>query len=217
MKKTAAIIGATGLVGNEIVKLLLNDQRYEKVIVYSRRALDHTHEKLEVILGDLTQEITFAPAIKASEIYCAIGTTQAKTPDMTAYKNIDYGIPLSAADYGIKGGLKRFMVVSSLGANADSKMFYPRIKGMMEDSLRKKAIPQLYIFRPSFIMGNRNERRIGEEVAKFLVKALRPIIPRNYRGVEAKDIARAMVNTANSKREQSIINSKEIKGLAANS
>ena len=106
------------------------------------------------------------------------------------------------------------LVVSSLGAKASSKMFYPRIKGMMEDSLRKKAIPQLYIFRPSFILGDRNERRIGEGIAKFFVKALRPIIPRNYRGVEASEIAQAMINTANGQRSETIIQSKEIKALA---
>lgn len=214
MNKTAAILGATGLVGNEILKRLLADDRYAKVIVYSRRELELSHAKLKVIVGDLTDEKTFAPAIEADEIFCAIGTTQAKTPDLASYKNIDYGIPVSAANYGIKGGLKRFLVVSSLGAKASSKMFYPRIKGMMEESLLKKAIPQLYIFRPSFILGDRDERRIGEGIAKFLVKALRPIIPRNYRGVEASEIAQAMINAANSKRSETIIQSKEIKALA---
>jgi len=210
MKKTAAVIGATGLVGHFLVDQLLADDRYEKVVVYARSKPNKEHSKLEWKVGDLLKDSTFGQGIEAQDVFCAIGTTRAKTSDLASYKNIDYGIPLRTAEMGLKGKMQCYLVVSSMGADATSGVFYTRTKGQMENALQKMAIPKLHIFRPSFILGPREEFRLGEAVGKFLIKALRPIVPKKYRGVQASSIASAMLKAANSLDAPTIVESAEI-------
>jgi uncharacterized protein YbjT (DUF2867 family) len=210
MKKTAAVVGATGLIGRFLVDELLADNRYEKVVVYARSSAKREHPKLEWQVGDLFNDSTFGQGIDAHDIFCAIGTTRAKTSDLATYKNIDLGIPVRTAEMGLKGQMTTYSVVSSIGANADSGAFYTRIKGQMEKALLKMPIPNLYIFRPSFILGPREEFRFGEEVAKFFAKALKPVIPKKYRGIEAEVIAKAMIKAANSLDAPQILESHEI-------
>jgi len=214
MSKSAAIVGATGLVGSFLLEQLLADERYEKVWVYARSESTREHEKLQWITGDLTKDSTFGTGISAEDVFCAIGTTQAKAPDLTHYKNVDYGIPLRTATYGLKGQMKRMLVVSALGANAKSKMFYPRIKGQMEEALQTMAIPQLHIFRPSFILGPRQEFRLGENIGKFLVIALKPLVPKKYRGLEAEHIAMAMIKAANEPGHSVVLETQDIAKLS---
>lgn len=214
-QKKAALLGATGLVGEALLRLLTEDPRYRKILVYQRseqKLLEH--EKIEWHIGDLVSGAVFGDQIPCDDLYCAIGTTQSKTPNKAEYKAIDVGIPLQAASKALSGGLKGMAVVSSMGADPASRARYPRVKGQLEQQLQKMAIPRLKIMRPSFIFGQRGEFRPLEKLAKGLVKLLAPVIPKAYQGVEAVDIAKAMIQVLNASHSRTIITSDEIKGLA---
>lgn len=213
MKHTACILGATGLVGNELLQLLLNDESYDEVLVYTRKSLNMSHPRLTEKVGNLLKEDFFKEPISADHIFCCIGTTQSKTPDVSVYKQVDFGIPLHAAQAGLNGSMRKFLVVSSLGANADSKMFYPRIKGQMEDALRKLEIENLHIFRPSMLLGNRDEFRLGEAFGKMVMKAFGFLIPAKYKGIQAVDVAKAMHKVAGLDIAKEVYDSHEIKKM----
>lgn len=214
MKRKACILGATGLVGSQLLNYLLEDDKYDEVLVYARRSTGVEHPKLHEIVGDLLDESFFNEPIFAEDIFCCIGTTQSKTPDVSVYKQIDFGIPVHSAQAGIRGGMRKFLVVSSIGANANSRMFYPKVKGQMEDALKKMAIPRLHIFRPSMLLGDRNEFRFGESVGKALVKVFGVFIPSKYKGISASEVAQAMHRVAVSDVGKLVYESDEIKKMA---
>lgn len=196
MPKTAALLGATGLVGRYLLRELLHHPHYERVIVYARRSLSLEHRKAQVIKGDLRKASPYQGAA-VDDVFCALGTTRAKTPDLQEYRSIDYGIPVTAGQQLRAQGAQRFLLVSSQGARPNSRIFYSRLKGQVERDLAKQDWPELYIFRPSLILGHREEIRWGEWIGKGLMKTLAPIIPRRYRAIEAHTIAQAMAAAAN--------------------
>lgn len=213
MESKAAILGATGLVGSHLLQMLLEDDYYDQVIVYGRRSTGIEHPKLREILGDLLDDDFFEQGIKAEDVYCCIGTTQSKTPDLSVYKKIDYGIPVRAAKAGLTGGMQKFLVVSSMGANPSSKTFYSRTKGQMEAALQRMAIPRLHLFRPSLLMGERDENRLGENIAAALFKVFGWAIPKKYKGIQASTVARAMHHVARNLYDKEIIESDEIREM----
>ncbi len=210
MSKKAVVIGATGLVGKHLLEYLLEDDFYSAVTVYARKPLEKENPKLTQIIGDLLDDDFFGDCIEADHTFCCIGTTQSKTPDLSLYKNIDYGIPVRVAQMGLKGGMDKFLVISSMGANEKSHLFYPRVKGQMEKALRKMGIPHLHIFRPSLILGKRDEFRVGEKLGIFLYKIFGFLIPAKYKGIQATTIARAMQKIAKGNYSQTVYLSHEI-------
>ena len=147
------------------------------------------------------------------EVYCCIGTTTKKTPDKELYKKIDYGIPVSAAKLCKDNGIKTFAVMSSMGANANSSIFYNRTKGEMEQVVLEQNIKNTCILRPSMIGGIRNEFRIAEKVGSILMKVLNPLfigLLRKYRLISAEIIANAMMELANNGVDEQIIESDQI-------
>lgn len=215
MNKRAVVIGATGLVGHKLLLKLLADPRYEKILVPGRRTAGVEHDKLEEITGDLLDPDFWHFEWHTDEVFCCVGTTRAKTSDMGEYKQIDFGIPIHSAQWAIKNGAAKFLVISSIGANKNSHLFYSRIKGQMEEALHKMAIPRLYILRPSIIMGHRNEQRTGEIIGKILTRAFSFLIPSRYKGIEADTIAGAMINLANSTEEKVVYESDELRKFGA--
>lgn len=214
MARTAIILGASGLVGTHLLRLLLEDETYERVVVYARKSLDINHGKLEVRERDLLDESAFHDA-KCDDLYCCIGTTQAKTPDLTEYRKIDYGIPVNAARSALSLGMQRCVVISSMGARVDSRTFYLKVKGQMEEALMKMSIPKLHILRPSLLLGNREEFRFGERVFTFLMKFFRWLIPKRYRAIESEEVARAMMKLKDMDHPEILIESDEIRRLVS--
>jgi len=203
--KKAIIIGGSGLTGGILLNNLLADVRYQKVISIGRKAVGLSHPKLEQHTGDLFALENFAPLFTdVDDVYICIGTTQAKTPDETTYFKIDYGIPVAAAALAAKAQVPNVCIVSAMGANAKSRIFYNATKGKMEDDIRKMGIQNLNIARPSLIVGNRHEGRTGEGVAKILMTTLDFLIPKKYKAIQAETIARAMVALANASQKQEI-------------
>ncbi len=214
MSKQAVLIGATGLVGQELLSLLLQDDNYSSIVVLARKSTGISHPKLKEQIGDLLDDAFFKEPISGDEIFCCVGTTQSKTPDLATYKHIDFGIPTRAALAGIHGGINKFLVISSMGANPKSKMFYSRTKGQMEEALSKLNLERLHIFRPSLLVGDRNEVRLGEKAGLVFMKLFGWLVPNKYKGIEADVVAKAMHNVANQETEKRLFDSAEIRQLA---
>lgn len=214
MTTKAAIFGATGLVGGHLLDLLLEDDRYSEVVSYARKSVNRDHPKLREVIGDLLEDGIYERGIDADHVYCCIGTTQAKTPDLSTYKAIDYGIPLKAAKAAAAGGSSAFLVISSMGASRKSKSFYLRNKAHMEAAVEKVEIEKLYILRPALLEGKRNELRLGEKAAATAIKLINWLLPKKYRSIHGKTVARAMRNLAFSDKEQLIYESHDIRKLA---
>ncbi|NER10118.1 Uncharacterized conserved protein YbjT, contains NAD(P)-binding and DUF2867 domains [Muriicola jejuensis] len=215
--KTAILLGATGLTGGRLLENLLSDTRYGRIRVFSRSPLDISHPKLEVHKGDLLKLSEFRLSFKADEVFCCIGTTKARTPDKEKYRAIDYGIPVAAAQLCRENGIETFLVISALGADPRSRVFYNRTKGEMEKAVLNRGIKRIFILQPALISGQRDESRPGEWIAKQLFKVLDLLLIgplKKYRSIKAEEIARAMIWLANNDYEFKRIESDTIKSLA---
>tara|TARA_R110002050_G_scaffold16719_2_gene50547 strand:+ start:8622 stop:9287 length:666 start_codon:yes stop_codon:yes gene_type:complete len=214
--KTAIIIGATGLAGSILLKLLLENNAYEKIKLFSRSSVGYTHSKLEEHIVNLFKLEDWKSDFVADEVYCCIGTTKKKTPNKEEYEAIDYGIPVRAAKLAKENGIETILIISALGANAKSVLFYNRIKGEMENEILKLQIEKTHILQPSLIGGKRNEKRSGEWLFKQIMKVLNlgfvgPL--EKYRSIDPIDIAKAMIWLANNSYEGVKIESDKIKKI----
>lgn len=214
MKKKAIILGATGLTGSHLLELLLNDSDYDNVKVFTRKKLSVSHPKLEEHVVDLLKLSDYATEFTADVVFCCIGTTKAKTPDKALYRAIDYGIPVEAAKLAKQNGINHYIVISALGAKADSKVLYSKLKGEMERDVLSQQIEQTHLLQPSLIVGNRKESRTGEDFSKLFMKVFGFLIPARYKMIEAKTIAQAMVQIARKPTEKQVIPSDKIRLIA---
>ncbi len=215
MKKTAILIGATGLTGGILLDNLIDDSNFEKVIVFNRRSVENDNPKIEEHIVDLFKLENYKEFFKADVIFCCIGTTKKKTPDDEIYKAVDYGIPVAAAKLAKQNDINTFIVISALGADAGSKVFYNKLKGEMERDVLKENIQNTYILQPSLIVGDRNEKRLGEDVASVLMKSFNFLIPKKYKFIYAKTIANTMKILALQGYSKTRISSEEIKEIGA--
>ena len=214
MKKKAIILGATGLTGSHLLELLLEDPNYELVKVFTRRKLPNIHPKLEEHVIDLLELSKHADKFSADVVFCCIGTTKAKTPNKQLYRAVDYGIPVEAAKLCKQNNINSFIAISAIGANAESKIFYNRLKGEMERDVLAQQIKHTQLLQPSLIVGNRDEKRLGEDLSKRFMKLFGFLIPARYKMIEGKTIAQAMVQLAGKPRKETIVPSEKIKEIA---
>jgi uncharacterized protein YbjT (DUF2867 family) len=216
--KSAILLGATGLTGGILLKKLLKDPRYGKIILFSRSSVKIENKRIEEHLVDLFQLENYREQFKADQVFCCIGTTKSKTPNKETYRKIDYGIPVTAAKLCKENGISTFAVISALGANPDSGMFYNKVKGEMQRDVLAQNIKNTYIFQPSLIAGDRQEKRFFENLAKQAMKILNYALIgplKKYRSIHPETIARAMLIVTNKDYGKSIIESEEIKEIAA--
>ncbi len=216
--KTAIILGATGLTGGVLLQKLLEDNKYKRIKLFSRKSVGFKHPKIVEYIVDMLQLEIHRDDFLADQVFCCIGTTKSKTPDKEKYKAIDFGIPVAAAKLCEENGINCFMVMSALGANPKSKIFYSKVKGEMEKEVLKKEIKSTYIFQPSLISGERDEKRSGEGIAKKVMKVLNPFLIgplKKYRSISPEEIADAMIFVANNYYRQVRIKSDDIKKIAA--
>ena len=176
--KTAILLGATGLTGSILLEKLIEDDSFDKIKLFSRSSAGKNNPKIEEHLVDLFQLEKHSNDFTADVVFCCIGTTKAKTPDNETYKKIDYGIPVAAAKLAKKNGIKTFVVISALGADENSRVFYNKTKGEMERDVLSQNIVNAYILQPSLIVGNRNESRFGESMAGIFMKIFGFLIPK---------------------------------------
>jgi uncharacterized protein YbjT (DUF2867 family) len=194
----ATIIGSTGLIGSHLLDLILNDDTFSTVRILVRRPIGMNHPKLEVKVIDFTDLEAFREGIRGSNaVFCAVGTTNAKVKgDKTAYRKVDFDIPVNAARFCAETGVPAFLLVSSVGANARGGNFYIKLKGEAEEAVGAQKIPSIAIFRPSMLLGHRNESRPMEAVAQVISRPLGIIVPSKYKPIMASDVAKAMVAAA---------------------
>jgi len=193
--KTITLIGATGLIGGHLLALLQENDQVKKIKVLARRPLDIANPKVQVIVIDFSDEMSFKSAITGSDsVFCAVGTTQKKVKgDKTAYRKVDFDIPVNAARFCSEKGCPHFLLVSSIGANSNSSNFYLKLKGEVEDAVQQMNIPSVSIFRPSMLLGKREEFRFGEIIAKALSVPFSFMTPSKFKPVNAFNVAKAMI------------------------
>jgi uncharacterized protein YbjT (DUF2867 family) len=198
MGRTVTILGATGLVGSHLLDILLKDPDTDKVIALVRTPIPGKDGKLEQFVIDFQDPQAYEPHIAGSEtVFVSVGTTNAKVKgDQKAYRQVDFDIPVHAAKAAAKYGVYGFVMVSAVKADPENNNnFYLKLKGVTEETVCEQQIPQVYIMRPSIILGTRKEKRMGEQVAQTLMPwfswALRGERSR-YKAISAGDIAMAM-------------------------
>ena len=197
--RKALLVGATGLIGGYCLQALCDDSNYSEVIAVVRRPLLKTHRKLKALISDFDDLEHELSAINADDVYCCLGTTIREAGSQEAFKHVDHTLVLTIAELMKRNGAAQFLVISSMGANIDSKVFYNRTKGEMEEAMKGLNYQCLRIIRPSLLLGTREEFRFGEKIGIMLSPLLKLLLPgslKKYRPVEAEAVAKFMVNIA---------------------
>lgn len=197
--KTALLFGASGFVGSFLLHEMLDSPGYGQITAVVRKPLGFSHPKLKVLVGDSQSLSGLRKDLEGEEVFIAVGTTKKKTPDRGEYYRIDHDYPVLAAAAAKERGAKSLLVVSAVGANPGSGVFYTRTKGEMERDLIALDFEHTHIFRPSIIMGERPEKRPLEKLLIGACSLLNPLLLgslRRYRGIKAEEIARAMLRAA---------------------
>ena len=195
MGKSALVLGATGVVGRELVRELCENENYDKIIVWARRELKFSHEKLETQIVNFS-DVKNMPPREVDEIFCALGTTMKQAGSRGQFYKIDVSYPVNIAKWGIASGARRFALISSQGANERSRFFYLRAKGKAEKKIAALGFKSLQIARLPAIKSEREQVRIGELFTIWLFGLLPKFILKNYRPMSAKDIAASVIAAA---------------------
>jgi uncharacterized protein YbjT (DUF2867 family) len=191
--RAALLVGATGLIGSFLLQRLLASERYASVVAWARRDIGKTHPKLKVEIADF--EKLHERRAEAEDVYCCLGTTIKQAGSQSAFRRVDYDYPVALAIAAAAGGAKRLLVVSALGANPDSTVFYNRVKGEMEEAVRAAGVPKTVFFRPSLLSGPRAQERRGEKIGLVIGNLLGPLLGK-YRPIHADIVAAAMLKVA---------------------
>jgi uncharacterized protein YbjT (DUF2867 family) len=218
--KTAVVFGASGFVGSHVLSGLLNSSDYGQVTAVARRSLNITHPKLKIVIADYGSLADYncskdvntdvkdgaKAEIAGDEVFIALGTTRANSPNEAEYYRVDHDYPVLAARIAKEGGAKSVFLVSAVDADPDSRYFYVRTKGDTERDVTALKFEHTNIFRPSMILGNRKERRsLLEDALMKLWPALNPLLAwkgGKYRGMTGEDIAKAMIEAAKNQTER---------------
>ena len=196
-KKTALIVGATGLTGGYCLRNLLMDDRYERVTALTRNPIPLKNPKLDVRQVDFDQLSNEADLFAANDVFCCLGTTIAKAGSRAAFRKVDYSYPLAIAEKALAAGAHSFSLISSVGANPNSRIFYSRVKGEIESAISQLGYNLVLIYRPSLLTGARSEVRFGEKIGEFLMGLFNPVLIgslKKYRSISAETVALAMAN-----------------------
>jgi uncharacterized protein YbjT (DUF2867 family) len=197
MNKTAIVIGATGLVGSHIVKQLCEDNNYSEIKIFTRKSLNLSNPKIKEFIVDFENFESFSENITGDELFSAMGTTLKKAGSKENQYKVDYTFQYKTAEIAGKNGVKKYLLVSSVGANERSMIFYSKIKGKLENEVMKLNFQNVLIFRPSGLLGDRTEKRSGEEFGikfmGFFVKIIPPL--RKYRPIHVEIVAKGMIKS----------------------
>jgi uncharacterized protein YbjT (DUF2867 family) len=201
-RKTAVVLGATGLIGQHLVQELLQNEYFNRVRLLVRKPLTINHPKVDIQVVNFNDEKDIAGRIDIGDvIFCCVGTTRKKVKgNKTEYRKVDYDIPIITARLGVQHGFSQFLLVSAIGANPVAANFYLQLKGCIEEDITALPFESIHIFRPSLLLGKREEFRLGERIAQVVVKATSFLLIgawRKYKPIQAADVARSMVAAAN--------------------
>ncbi|QJD96165.1 NAD(P)H-binding protein [Mucilaginibacter robiniae] len=218
MVNKAVIAGASGLVGNELLQILLQENTYGEVLILVRKPLPVQHKKLVQLVVDFEQLHTYAHAITGHALFCCLGSTRKKTPDLNQYRKVDYDYPVNLAQIALNNRMQQYHLVSALGADSHSSNFYTRMKGETENAIAHLGLKALHIYQPSLLTGNRKEFRLIERLATAGMKIANAFLIgkfKKYQSIPAATVARAMYNQSLNTDEGLFIHpSDHIKNLA---
>jgi uncharacterized protein YbjT (DUF2867 family) len=203
--KKALLFGATGYIGSYLLLELLDNTDYDQVTVVVRKDLHIVHPKLNMLIGDYHSLLQLKDKLVADDVYITLGTTKKNTPNREEYYQVDHDYPVLAAKIALENGAKAVFMVTAIGANSKSKIFYSRTKGDAERDVIALNYEHTHIFQPSMILGNRKEYRASEKIFIKLFQLINPIFTgkaSKYKGIEGKDIAKAMNNAAKNQTEK---------------
>ena len=200
--QSAVVLGATGLVGSQVLRQLIADAGCERIVSLGRRPSGVTSPKLTELTVDLVAPATYRQHLAVDCVFCALGTTIAKAGSQEAFRRVDYEYPLTVAQAAAGAGAQRYVLVSAVGADAKSRVFYNRVKGELESALTALPFPRgVRVLHPSVLLGDRAEARPGEHLAAVLMRATAPLFAgglKKYRAIPAEAVARALVAAARS-------------------
>jgi len=198
MGKTVVIVGATGLTGNALFKELIQAPEVSEIRIFVRRNIDGLPEKVKQFVTNFQDLSVIKEHIIGDVIYCCVGTTRKKTPDLTDYRNIDFGINIGMAKLAKENGIPTVHLISAIGASTKSRIFYSKLKGEIEEAMKELQFTNCYIYQPGILIGSRTESRpfefIGQKLMLFF-EGLR-LLPKNeYHSIRVEVIAKSMVKT----------------------
>ncbi|MFV5703801.1 oxidoreductase [Flavobacterium sp. XS2P12] len=197
--KTALIIGSTGLIGSQLLNLLLESPNYAKVITFVKRDSGIIHPKLTQHIIDFDKPETYKGLVLGDDFFCTIGTTIKKAGSQKAFRKVDFENPRQFAAFALLNKVKQFLIISSLAADANSGNFYLKTKGEIEDFLKDCNFESVSVLQPSLLLGNRTEFRLGEKAGAFFMKTLSFLFLGNlekYKPIESKTVAKALFKIA---------------------
>ena len=217
--RTALIFGSSGLVGGHLLNQLIKDNNYSKIKLFVRSISEITDSKVEIIKTDFNNLENHKEDIKGDDCFFCIGTTKKNSTDKEEYRRVELDIPKEIAQIAKSNLVNSFIFVSALYANPKSSGNYVRFKGLVEEELKRLNFPKLGIMRPSFLMGNRKEKRVGEKIGIFVFKLLSPLLLgplKKMKPIHSETVAKAMIRAANENLEKNIFESNEIDELVLN-
>ncbi|TVR77971.1 MAG: NAD-dependent epimerase/dehydratase family protein [Chitinophagaceae bacterium] len=195
--KVALVIGSTGLIGQHLTKLLLENPDFESVKVFVRKKSTLYHPKLKQIVTDFENPDSYREQLSGDYLFCCLGTTRKKAGSKAAFKKVDYDYPVNFARIALENNVKKMMIVTAIGANSQSTFFYSKVKGEVEDSLKLMDFDQLFVFQPSLLLGERKEKRFLENLTAYVLKlssfALTGFLSK-YRPIPAEVVAASMID-----------------------
>ncbi len=197
--RNALIAGASGLVGGHCLELLLKNERYSQVISIGRREVPVIHPRLEQKIIDFDKLHAYYSELDVDDVFCCLGTTIKRAGSKEAFYKVDHTYVVELARVTANKGASQFIVISSMGADAESMFFYNKVKGEMERDIQQPGFEAVHILRPSLLLGNREEERTGEKLASKILKPLSSLMIgplKEYKPIEAETVAHAMVNVA---------------------
>ena len=211
--KTALVFGSSGLVGQQLVQQLIHNSAYQKIKLFVRKTPKIQNPKIEIVNTNFDNIEILYPEIKGDDCFFCIGTTKKNSPDKTEYQRVELDLPKKIANLAKQNKIQSFIFVSSGYANSKSSGEYLRYKGLVEEELISLKFDNLGILRPSFLLGNRKEKRIGEKIGIIIFQILSPLMMgplKRMKPIHVKTVAGAMIKIAQSKLNQTIFESDEI-------
>jgi len=216
--RTAIVFGGTGLVGRALIDELVKSDDYDVIKAFIRSRINiQQASKINAFIVDFGDIESFARHIRGDDLYICIGTTIKKAGSVKRMEETDRDLPVKISAIACKNGVRRVAVVSSIGANAGSASYYLRIKGEMEKGISEQDFESLAILRPSLLLGEREEQRMGEKAGKIIMKFLGIFLTgklRKYRGIEARSVAKAMIHILGKSKGPAIYESDIIQKIA---
>ena len=217
--KTALVFGSSGLVGSHVLSQLIGNNNYSKIKLFVRSSIDISDPKIEIIQTDFNNLENHREDIKGDDCFFCIGTTKQNSPDKNEYRRVELDVPKEIAQIAKSNLVNSFVFVSSGYADPKSSGDYLKFKGLVEEELKRLSFNKLGIMRPSFLLGDRKEKRLGEKLGIFLFKLLSPLFLgplKKMKPIQSEKVAKAMIKISNGDFRQQVFESNEIVEISNN-